>query len=321
MTEINLFIDTNVLLSFYHLTDEDIKELHKLVDALKDGTVILWTTSQLRDEFARNREIKIKDALKDFYQPNWRGKPPAFVREYDEFKQLKSALKEAGNLHNDLLEKVENDAKNRDLPADKLIKELFEIAKNYDAGQEIYALAIERMRRGNPPGKSSVTIGDQINWECLLKAVPDKGDLHLVSADGDFASPLYPDGPHYFLSYEWETKKNGKLFSYPKLSTFFGVHLKNIQLVKEQERKTEIQRLGLSGSFYSTHMAIAKLSQFELFTPEEFEDLINIACNNGQVGMIMADNDVKSFYGKLLEKLGDSIPKLSREALEAMLNP
>jgi hypothetical protein len=61
---INLFIDTNVLLSFYHLTNDDLEELSKLAVLLRNRQVQLFLPEQVADEFRRNRENKIADSLK-----------------------------------------------------------------------------------------------------------------------------------------------------------------------------------------------------------------------------------------------------------------
>ncbi len=59
-----LFIDTNIFLSFYHLTSEDLEELRKLAVLLDQKKVVLYVTDQVRAEFNRNRETKIADAVK-----------------------------------------------------------------------------------------------------------------------------------------------------------------------------------------------------------------------------------------------------------------
>lgn len=60
----NVFIDTNVFLSFYHLTNDDLEELRKLKVLLEKGNVALHLPDQTIDEYRRNRETKIADALK-----------------------------------------------------------------------------------------------------------------------------------------------------------------------------------------------------------------------------------------------------------------
>jgi predicted nucleic acid-binding protein len=61
---ITLFIDTNVLLSFYHLTSEDIEELKKLVVLVESKEIELIVPKQVENEFWRNRGAKISDAMK-----------------------------------------------------------------------------------------------------------------------------------------------------------------------------------------------------------------------------------------------------------------
>jgi predicted nucleic acid-binding protein len=61
---ITLFIDTNVPLSFYHLTSEDIEELKKLVALVENNEIKLIVTKQVENEFWRNRGAKISDAMK-----------------------------------------------------------------------------------------------------------------------------------------------------------------------------------------------------------------------------------------------------------------
>lgn len=43
----NLFIDTNVFLSFYHLSDDDLEEIRKLSVLLERGNIRLWLPQQV----------------------------------------------------------------------------------------------------------------------------------------------------------------------------------------------------------------------------------------------------------------------------------
>ena len=51
---INLFIDTNVLLSFFHYTSDDLEELLKLDALVGADEITLWVPGQLEQEFGRN---------------------------------------------------------------------------------------------------------------------------------------------------------------------------------------------------------------------------------------------------------------------------
>lgn len=60
-----IFIDTNIWLSLFYFTSDDLKQFEKLKTLV--GTEIkLIVPSQLQDELRRNRETKLKDSLKDF---------------------------------------------------------------------------------------------------------------------------------------------------------------------------------------------------------------------------------------------------------------
>ena len=59
-----LFIDTNILLSFYSLNQEDLAELNKLIDAIDRQQITLLLTDQILDEFNRNRDQRIDGATK-----------------------------------------------------------------------------------------------------------------------------------------------------------------------------------------------------------------------------------------------------------------
>ena len=61
--KINLFIDTNIFLQFYRLTDEDLSELDKLKSQIQAKHIVLFITQQVKDEFSRNREKEIKKSL------------------------------------------------------------------------------------------------------------------------------------------------------------------------------------------------------------------------------------------------------------------
>ena len=77
----NLFIDTNIWLSLYHFTNDDLNQFNKLKDLL-DDEVRLFVPRQVKDEITRNRESKLKDALSSFEIKDI--KYPAFCKEYGE---------------------------------------------------------------------------------------------------------------------------------------------------------------------------------------------------------------------------------------------
>ena len=61
---VHFFIDTNVLLSFYSFTQDDLTRLEQLATQVEAGTFVILTTSHVHDEFTRNREAKIAESRK-----------------------------------------------------------------------------------------------------------------------------------------------------------------------------------------------------------------------------------------------------------------
>ena len=78
----NLFIDSNIWLSLYHFTSDDLTQFEKLKDFL-DKDIRLWIPHQVYDEVLRNREAKIQDAFKKFEFSKIQY--PVFCRQYDEY--------------------------------------------------------------------------------------------------------------------------------------------------------------------------------------------------------------------------------------------
>ena len=77
----NLFIDSNIWLSLYHFTNDDLVQFGKLKELIgKD--IKLLIPHQVHDEIYRNREAKLKDAFKSFEIKSIQY--PAFCKEYAE---------------------------------------------------------------------------------------------------------------------------------------------------------------------------------------------------------------------------------------------
>jgi predicted nucleic acid-binding protein len=62
----HVFIDTNILLNFFHFTKDEVDGLNDVFASHEYGSATVHLTEQVCDEFRRNRENKIKDALKKF---------------------------------------------------------------------------------------------------------------------------------------------------------------------------------------------------------------------------------------------------------------
>jgi predicted nucleic acid-binding protein len=311
---ITLFIDTNVLLSFYHLTSEDIEELKKLVALVEKKRIDLIVPKQVENEFWRNRGAKIADAMKKLREAKFNASFPAFSKDYGEYAEIRDMLKKADKLHSTLISKIMDDARSTSLKADEIVTGLFEKATKPAFSQDHYLSAVMRTRLGNPPGKNE-TVGDAMNWEALLISVADGTDLHLVSEDKDYRSQLSENVFNEFLRNEWETKKSSQLYYYSKMSDFFKECFPDIKIASQVESDLAIGNLSNSGSFASTHSYIAELEKFDQFSPEQVERLVKIPAQNNQVGWIIGDTDVHVFYAKLGKKYAAALKKEDAETL------
>jgi len=273
---ITVFIDTNVLLSFYHA---------KIVDAMK-----------------KLREAKFNASF------------PAFSKDYEEYGELRSVLKRADLLHAALFSKIADDAKNMSLKADQIVTGLFEKATKPPFKQDHYLSAVMRTQLGNPPGKNE-TVGDALNWETLLITVANGTALYLVSEDKDYRSDLSEGLFNEFLRNEWEIKKKSELHYYSKMSDFFKARFPGIKIASQVASDLAIANLSTSGNFAATHGYIAQLDKFDQFSPEQVERLIKIPEQNNQVGWIIGDADVQAFYEKLLDKYAKVLKQEDAELL------
>lgn len=298
----SVFIDANTYLSFFRLSNNDLNEIKKLLQGVKSKELTLQVTSQVRDEFDRNREGVIFDALKEFRAQQVPKSYPKLIHGYSKYENLKRLATDLQELRNDILKDAEKDARECNLEADRLIKQAFEFANVINCDDKIRKSARERMDCGNPPGKNG-SYGDAINWEALLAEVPDDDDLIIVSEDSDYTTKLNPDKMSQFLIDEWESSdRNGDLTLYKTLNEFFRAHYPDIELQIEFEQDKFITALETSPSFASTHAAIAGLDPRESYTGCQKRRIIKAGVENDQVYSIGEDYDVKDFYCAFLDK-------------------
>jgi len=303
----NLFVDTNIYLDFYHFSKDDLEELKKLVDVIKKGEINLIVTSQVVEEIKRNRDSKIADAYKQFVDSKLELKIPEMCKSYSEFSIIKTALRTIDTARTKLQEELDNSIRDHSLQADTLIQQLLDKATSIDTTKYL-GLARERYDFGTPPGKND-SYGDALNWIGLLKKLNGKEDLCFISDDKDFKSPFNINEMSSYLVNEWERNKGSKIFFYTKLSDFFKNHHQDIQLKIEEEKNKWIEELETSPNFKYTHHVITQLSNYVSFTDEQLNKLASIAVQNSQVNSILDDEDVKEFYQNILKDKYDRIDK------------
>jgi len=298
---IQLFIDTNVFLSFYHLTSEDLEELRKLAVLVERQEIQLLLPEQVHHELRRNRDGKIADALKGLRSHKFAPPFPQMCKDYAEYGRLRDLQRDYDATYSELLAKLTGDISRRELKADSVIDELFDSANIISSTPEIVQAAKLRVELGNPPGKNG-SFGDAVNWEALLASAAREESLHFVTDDKDYWSPLEKDGFSSYLMDEWVEHKSGELISYRKLSAFFKSKYPEIELASEIEKDLLIRRLASSSDFLSTHMIVSRLSGLSGFTLSQAEAILSAAVNNSQVAWIARDQDVSQFLTSVMSE-------------------
>lgn len=294
-----VFIDTNILLGLYQLSGPDLDELKKIVKLAENEKIEILLPQQVADEFWRNRERVIREALDTLSKTKAQQFLPNLVRQSPKVVELREAVSSVNSLVKEIRSDAESEVNGKELAADKLIKQLLKQCE--PVADEVVQTAILRHQLGNPPGKKD-SLGDAVNWEWLLSKATDFDDLTIISSDGDYESELVPAKPREFLVREWENvAPMGELTLYKGLPEFLKANFPDIKLSDEIDKFSAIDKFENSFSFATTHRAIAKLNHFDDFTAEEIHRLVGAFMENGQVRSIFGDGDVTEFAQRLVQ--------------------
>jgi len=302
----NLYIDTNVYLTFYHFSNEDLKELKKLIALINTENIRLFLPEQTKNEFFRNREVKISDALSKLKGGNLGNQFPMISHSYEEFKAMKKAIKQYEKNKVELLKKLQHDAENESLLADDILLQLFSVATYIDTTEEILNNAVTRYNVGNPPGKDK-SYGDAINWESLLLSTPNDEDIYLISDDKDFYSKLNEKKFNSFLLKEWNEKKESDLYFFKRLSTFFREHYPDIEITSETEKEIIIKNLIDANSFDNAKSVVRKLRNFDNFSVQQLNDITSAFSSNNQIHWIGDDWTIRGACKEIIESNEEKI--------------
>jgi hypothetical protein len=307
----HIFLDANIYLRFYKLSDADVRELGQLVTLVKSGEVRLYLSEQLRDEFNRNRDEAIAESFKGVREQELKPSFPRMFRDHPGFPELRNAVKGYEDQRKQMLQDISEAAARKELAADQLIAELFGFAEFLPLTDDIWETARRRYDLRNPPGKGK-SYGDAVHWVSLLEAVPEGEDILVVSDDSDFQSKLDKAQMSDFLQEEWRQRKNAAAVLYAALPDLFRDHYPDVRLLealeKEMaERELAVRSLATSANFLQTHAAIETVSEFSDFLPQEVEELLYAAVSNTQIRWIIEDDDVFGFYTRLAHEYQNSV--------------
>lgn len=228
-----LFIDTNIYLSFYQHSKDDVRDLDELLSEMFYDRIILHIPEQVDNELERNREARLSAAAKEFQKNFFSSEIPRHMQGLAMAQSYVDATNEAKRARDHLIAESLAKARSLQLDVDKKLELIFDAAKYHKHDPDILARGRMRAELGNPPGKPG-SVGDQYNWEMLLNRLPDE-DLYVVTKDGDFVSAL--DGkdergmpyPNPFLKREWSfLKGKSNLYTFDSIKALLKHYKKTL---------------------------------------------------------------------------------------------
>lgn len=299
---LNVFIDTNIFLDFYSLSEKDIEELHKLIKLINDEEIQLILSQNVLDEFYKNRIKKIYATTSNLEKSNQIPLPTLLKQYKEECEEFRNAQSELKKRYTTLKNKLVEDVKSEQLSADRIIREIFNISKIIPVDWKISRIAQQRFLRRLPPRKNdnNDSVGDAINWETLKCSISENEDLHIISGDGDFWDSIegQNDIAKYFLAKEWKDEKNGNLYIYANIKDFFDKKFASYNFIVDSEKTQYIDYLINSSSFERTHAAISLLSKYNPldFTLHEVSLILKAYKDNAQISWICQDSDIQDFF-------------------------
>ena len=313
----SLYLDTNVYLSFYHFSNEDLEELKKLSVFTKSGEIILHLPEQTINEFTRNRDTKIADAIRRFNDNKLNNVFPQIIKDYEEeYNSMKESIKAFEKNKQRILEKIREDIIHKNLKADKIIDKLFSHANKIEITPDILERAKTRYDLGNPPGKKN-SYGDALNWEALLTVVEDFEHFFFISDDKDYYSEFDKELFNSYLLKEWKDKMPLTEFRYYRsLSRFFKENYPNINISTEQRKEQLINDLAKSPNFQSTRKTLKELKNYDDFTTQQINNIVYSAINNNQVYWIGNDTDINQYLHDIVKDKYSLIEEDYRKSFE-----
>ena len=231
-----VFIDTNIYLNFYKFSQETSNKLEELKKLVESKKITLLINQQVKDEFYKNRDKVLSDLLSQIQVALNIPKISSCPYKNDTFKEIVSSYDELKKLKEKYVLELKKDIEEENLKVDKLINFLFSKANNIELNKKIITSSKERMLRRLPPGKSD-SHGDAIHWETLMTLKFDQ-DLHLISNDGDFKSPLNKNKLNKVLENEFKKISDKTCFIHSKITEFI-LTFDSISKIKEEDLKEE----------------------------------------------------------------------------------
>ena len=276
-----------------------------MIALINTGNIILYLPEQTKNEFYRNREVKISDSLDKLRASKLNNQFPMISHSYEEYDKMKKAIKQFESNKSKLLKQLQHDAESESLVADDVLNQLFSKATYIETTSDILDEAVTRFEIGNPPGKDK-SYGDAINWVSLLKVAYDE-DIHFISEDKDYYSKLNEANFNSYLLKEWKDNKDSDLHYYKRLSDFFKINYPDIEISSETEKEIMIKNLREAYSFDNAKSVIRRLRNFDGFSIQQLNEITEAFSTNNQIYWIPTDWTVSSARRDIIEANEDKI--------------
>ena len=116
---INIFIDTNIFLSFYLHTSDDICDLEKIYSYIINGFVKLWLPLHEINEFNRNRDNKLYESLNCINKIKFDYSFPLIMTQHKDFSEFHATIKDIAkkkiSIVNDIILEIESNNLHQDI--------------------------------------------------------------------------------------------------------------------------------------------------------------------------------------------------------------
>lgn len=319
---INVFVDSNVYLSFYELSNADIKELEKIPKLIDEKVITLYVNQLLKDEWKRNRGKTLRGSLDKFEKCKISSSYPLFCKDYQKYNEIRKIEDAFNKAKSDLKDEMIKHINDFDLKADIMIDKIFKHASEIDITEDILKESRLRKLKGNPPSMShKENIGDSVHWISLLKKAPSKEKLYFISNDSHFSSDFDSSKISELLREEWIKEKSSEIVLFKSLSDFFRRHLpEKVSLSNDLEIIGLTEELANSGTYSQTHEVMKKLDGFKILTPHQAQDLLEAAMSNSQVLGIACDEDVLAFFKRMVKLAKPGLDRFSKDKLNEVLD-
>jgi hypothetical protein len=176
-----LFIDTNKYLDLYRLVQGK-----RIVIALGEQAEYIFVTQQVVDEVQRRKFDIVKSFLDEKFGPLSTIPDHLFGGDANRSslinEQIKKVNRETDKFASELIDQVFQSQDD----VSKALAPIFAKVVAHTANE--FQRAKDRRERGNPPGKRSDPIGDQLTWEQILTHFGEKRKkrLWVISKDSDY---------------------------------------------------------------------------------------------------------------------------------------